>query len=255
MNRLYNGNCLDILPIIDSKSIDLIIADPPFGIDFKTYKSNYNRKSNKIFEGYTEIRKIDYYQFTYNWIAIIQNLLKDSGSVYVFSSWNNLENILACLRLNGFKVINHLIWKYNFGVYTKNKFVTSHYHLLYVCKNPKKVTFNRECRWYDNARNGDINLNYADRQSVWTINREFWKEKIRTATKLPEELVQKMILYSSNKDDIILDPFMGSGQVPFIAKKLNRKYIGIEIEKDIFEFAKLRIESGEYYINGDSSIL
>ena len=80
-------------------------------------------------------------------------ILKDSGSMYVFSGWNNLKDILMALDDVGFTTINHIIWKYQFGVVTAKKFVTSHYHCLYVCKNPKKRKFNSFTRFKKKFKN------------------------------------------------------------------------------------------------------
>ena len=124
--------------VIDKNKIDLIITDPPFAIDFKAKKANYNRKSSRVIEGYNEILPENYYQFSYDWISQASRILKESGSMYIFSGWNNLKDILIAIDDVGLTTINHIIWKYQFGVVTKNKFVTSHYHCLFVCKNPKK---------------------------------------------------------------------------------------------------------------------
>ena len=110
-------------------------------IDFKAKKANYNRKSSRVIEGYNEILPENYYQFSYDWIAQANRILKESGSMYIFSGWNNLKDILIAIDDVGLTVVNHIIWKYQFGVVTKNKFVTSHYHCLFVCKILKKENF------------------------------------------------------------------------------------------------------------------
>jgi site-specific DNA-methyltransferase (adenine-specific) len=140
-DKIYNKNCLEGMKLIDKNKIDLIITDPPFAINFKAKKANYNRKSSRVIEGYNEILPENYYQFSYDWISEANRILKESGSMYIFSGWNNLKDILIAIDNVGLTVVNHIIWKYQFGVVTKNKFVTSHYHCLYVCKNPKKRNF------------------------------------------------------------------------------------------------------------------
>jgi len=141
INNIYNMNCIDGMKLIPEKKIDLIITDPPFAINFKASKENYNRKKSRVIEGYNEIKPEDYYQFTYQWMSQAIRTLKESGSMYVFSGWNNLKDILNALDDVGFTTVNHIIWKYQFGVVTSKKFVTSHYHCLYVCKNEKKRKF------------------------------------------------------------------------------------------------------------------
>ena len=141
INKIYNQNCIDGMNLIPKNKIDLVITDPPFAINFKAKKANYNRISSRVLSGYHEIKPEDYYDFTFAWMSEIFRILKDSGSMYVFSGWNNLKDILRALDDVGFVTINHIIWKYQFGVVTKKKFVTSHYHCLYVCKDDKNENF------------------------------------------------------------------------------------------------------------------
>ena len=107
----------------------------------KQKKQITTAKDSNVMEGYNEILPENYYQFSYDWISEANRILKESGSMYIFSGWNNLKDILIAIDNVGLTVVNHIIWKYQFGVVTKNKFVTSHYHCLYVCKNPKKRKF------------------------------------------------------------------------------------------------------------------
>jgi site-specific DNA-methyltransferase (adenine-specific) len=87
-----------------------------------------------------------------------------------------------------------------------------------------------------------------DKEDVWVINREYWNGDKKTPTKLPAELIKKILMYSSKEKDVILDPFLGSGQVAVVSKMLNRQYIGFEIVKEYYEFAKERLEKNLYRI-------
>lgn len=233
--------------LLPPKKIDLIITDPPFAINFKASKANYNRTASRVIEGYNEIKPEDYYDFTYSWMTEAYRILKESGSMYVFSGWNNLKDILSSLAEVGFVTVNHIIWKYQFGVVTKKKFVTSHYHCLYVCKNPKKRIFFPFSRFKKQSKTKDgRSLHYKDKEDVWEIKREYWTGDEKTPTKLPAELIKKIIQYSSKKNDIILDPFLGSGQVVVVSKSLGRKYIGYEIVKKYYNFAKKRLDKNVY---------
>jgi site-specific DNA-methyltransferase (adenine-specific) len=231
---------------MQSNSIDLIIADPPFGIKHSKEIGSYNREDLTI-NGYIEIDEEEYDAFTDQWIAEASNVLKKSGSMYIVSGWNRLEDILKAIRWNNLHLINHIIWRYSFGVYTKRKYVTSHYHILFVVKDKRHYIFNREARYSDDHVLHGKKMNYYDREDVWNIPRENWSGRIKTKNKLPKELVKKMMLYSSNEKDIVLDPFMGSGQVPYVAKELNRFYIGIEKSENPFNFAEHRVENLDYY--------
>ena len=228
VNEIYCGDALKLMKDLPSDSIDLIVTDPPFAIDFKARRSNYNRSEENVLEGYNEIPKEKYYEFTRTWMEEAYRVLKRSGSMYVFSGWTNLKDVLNALDDVGFITINHIIWKYQFGVFTKRKYVTSHYHILFVVKDEKRYKFNKIEHYPED---------------VWIINREYWTGKIKTPTKLPIELVKKIILFSSDEGDIVLDPFLGSGTVAVVSKMLGRHYIGFEIVPEYYEFAKKRLSN------------
>ena len=232
---------------IPDETIDLVVTDPPFAINFKAKKANYNRTASRVLSGYNEINVEDYYKFTNNWMCQVKRVLKKSGSMYVFSGWNNLKDILTALDVNGFTTINHIIWKYQFGVVTAKKFVTSHYHCLFVCKNDKMRKFFPYSRFKKTAKTSDgKSLHYRDKEDVWIIKREYWTGDDKTPTKLPAEIIKKILQYSSEKNDLILDPFLGSGQVAVISKMLGRKYLGFEIIKSYYDFAYERLEKNVY---------
>ncbi|MDD1687741.1 site-specific DNA-methyltransferase [Methanoregula sp.] len=222
-DTLYQGDALALLPNVPEGSIDLIVTDPPFAIDFKAQRLNYNRKGSNVIEGYKEIPGEEYGEFTRTWMAESARALSPSGSMYIFSGWNRLRDILEGIDAAGLTTINHLIWKYQFGVFTKKKYVTSHYHILFVVKDPKQYTFNKIDHYPED---------------VWVINREYWKGRKKTPTKLPPDIVRKILLYSSNPGDLVLDPFLGSGTVAVVAQQEGRHFLGFEIVPDYFTFAK-----------------
>lgn len=248
-NKIYNIDCIEGMKHIPSDTVDLVITDPPFAIDFKAKRNNYHRTQSRVLEGYKEIPKAEYYDFTLKWMKEVYRVLKESGSMYVFSGWNNLKDILMALDEIGFITVNHIIWKYQFGVVTKRKFVTSHYHCLYVCKNDEKRKFFPYSRYgkEDNDRDGS-SLHYKDKEDVWIIKREYWTGDQKTPTKLPAELIKKILMYSSEEGDIVLDPFLGSGQVAIVSKMMKRQYIGFEIVKEYYEFAQKRLDENMYRI-------
>jgi len=246
-NQIYNMDCIDGMRDIPGNSIDLIITDPPFAIDFKAKRSNYHRTQARVIDGYYEISKENYYDFTYKWMSEAFRILKESGSMYVFSGWNNLKDVLVVLDEIGFITVNHIIWKYQFGVVTKRRFVNSHYHCLYVCKNDKERKFFPYSRFSKEARDEKgRSLHYKDKEDVWDIKREYWTGDQKTPTKLPSEIIEKILCYSSEEGDVVLDPFLGSGQVAVVSKMRNRKYIGFEIVKEYYKFAKERLERNVY---------
>jgi site-specific DNA-methyltransferase (adenine-specific) len=126
--------------------------------------------------------------------------------------WNNLY-LWELFSQGYFNQIGHVIWKYQFGVYTKRKPVTSHYHLLVYTKNNNHWTWNRQ--GYD--------------EDVWIINRPYQKGGLKYPNKLPDEVAKQMIIRSSNEGDIVYDPFTGSGTIPKVARELGRVGIGSDL--------------------------
>lgn len=226
-DTLYQGDALELLPLIPDGTVDLIVTDPPFAIDFRAHRLNYNRKRANVLEGYREVPEAEYREFTRQWITEAARVLSPTGSMYIFSGWNRLRDILEGIDEAGLTTVNHLIWKYQFGVFTKKKYVTSHYHILFVTKDPKQYTFNKIDHYPED---------------VWVINREYWKGKKKTPTKLPRELVRKILQYSSNPGDLVLDPFLGSGTVALVAKQEGRHFLGFEIVPEYFAFANTCLE-------------
>lgn len=251
-NKIYNLDCIEGMKLVPDNTIDLVITDPPFAIEFKAKRSNYNRTASRVLEGYNEIPKAKYHEFTVNWMKECFRILKGSGSMYVFSGWNNLKDILNAIDNVGFVTVNHIIWKYQFGVVTERKYVTSHYHCLYVSKNEEKRKFFPYARFGKDQKTSEgRSLHYEDKEDVWYIKREYWTGDQKTPTKLPAELIKKILLYSSEKADTILDPFLGSGQVAVVSKMLGRQYLGFEIVKEYFDFAKERLERDVYRIKDE----
>jgi len=241
---------------LPNNTIDLVITDPPFAIDFGAKRNNYHRTASRVIEGYNEIPKEEYYDFTIKWMKEVYRVLKKSGSMYVFSGWNNLKDILIAIDELGFITVNHIIWKYQFGVVTKRKFVTSHYHCLYVCKDDEKRKFFPYSRYGkdDDDKDGG-SLHYKDKEDVWVIKREYWTGDQKTPTKLPAELIRKILMYSSEEGDVVLDPFLGSGQVAVVSKMMKRRYIGFEIVKEYYEFAQKRLDEDAYRIKERNGVL
>lgn len=236
-SQLYLGDCIKKCDSkIKANSVDLIVTDPPYGIDGGQLHKHYNRNEQHVVDGYHDIPIEEYPKFSVKWIKQAYRILRPGGSIYIVSGHTNLKDILVAIDQTKLKLINHIIWKYNFGVYTSKKYVTSHYHILYCIKPPQKlVTFNTYCMVGKNVRgeNGEA-LNYRDREDVWIINREYKPGKIKNKNELPTELLKKMILYSSNENDLICDLFLGGFTTAKVAVGLNRKICGFEISKPIF---------------------
>lgn len=196
---------------------DLIFADPPFGIGFKAKHRTYARK-HRVYE-YVEVPKDQYPQWIRDLAKWCYNALKPHGSMWLVSGWSNLREVLNAVHEAGFHMINHAIWHYNFGVYTKRRLTTSHYHLLYLSKHKTKYTFNKLQKYMED---------------VWYIRREFSSEP-KAANELPLELVKRCVLIGSNEGDLVIDPVLGSGTTMLACMLTNRRCVGIEINENLKE--------------------
>lgn len=249
VDQLFNEDCITGMARIPDGSVDLIVTDPPFGLALAAKKANYNRDQDNVVDEYAEVEPRRYRGFTFAWMTQAARVLAPGGSMFVFSGWNHLGDMEFAIDAVKLTRVNHIIWKYNFGLWTTRRFVSSHYHVYYLAKNNRKRTFNTECRFNKGDREGGSNNLYRDLEDVWSVPKEYWTGKLKTATRLPKAVVEKCIAYASNEGDLVLDPFVGSGQVPFIARHMGRHYCGFELMPKIYEFAKMRLDTNQYLID------
>lgn len=236
LNNIINGDCLEELPKIKNNTIDLVCCDPPYNIGYKYDKYQDNLKDD------------DYLTFSANYISEIYRILKDNGSFWLLSGSKYVSELdIICKKL--FYRKSWVIWYYQFGQNQQKNFTPSHTHLLYYVKDKNNYTFNdeeiripslRQTKYKDKRANpkGKIPDN------VWCIPRlcGTFKERVKHSCQLPLALTDRIIKTSSNKNDIVLDPMCGSGSFLVSAKKLDRKYIGIELSKDYCKVAEERLK-------------
>ena len=236
-STFYNGDCISgAAEHIPDNSFDLIITDPPYGIEGDKLQKHYNRKEEFVVDGYVEIPQAEYAAFSMQWIKQAERVLRPGGSIYIISGYTNLIDILNALHNTRLKEINHIIWKYNFGVFTRQKYVSSHYHILFYEKPGGNRTFNLESRFgLVEKTDDDRSCNNADREDVWVINREYKPGQIKNKNELPRKLLTKMIQYSSNEGDLVGDFFLGGFSTAKVAIGLNRRAIGFEISRLMFD--------------------
>lgn len=229
MYEVWNEDCVTGLAKIKTDSVDLIFTDPPYGIEGDTLDTHYNRDESHVVPGYVDVPLETYGQFSKDWVSECARVLRPGGSIYVVSGYTNLHHVLAALHDTCLLEINHLIAQYSFGVSTKKKFVSSHYHVLFWAKPDRgqsKRTFNT------NAFFTDQKDSYHDRLSVQTLPREYKPGQIKNKNQLSEEFIKKFILYSSKRGDTVLDPFCGGFTTARTALRFGRSFIGFEINKN-----------------------
>lgn len=218
--KIYNDDCKNIFPLIKNNSIDLIVTDPP-------YKCISGGKPHLKEQPSGILSKNDGKIFAENdiepeeWFLEIYRVLKDGSHCYVMTNVLNLEHYLTLARQTGFKLHNLLIWE-------KNNCTPNRWYM----KNCEYVLFLRKGKA---KRINNVGSKTVHQFSNITGNKQHPTEK-------PVDLMEYYISNSSNEGDIVFDPFMGSGSTGVAAKKLNRDFIGIELDKSYFEIAQSRIE-------------
>jgi site-specific DNA-methyltransferase (adenine-specific) len=234
---LYNCDCIrGVKQYIPDNSVDLIITDPPYGIEGDRLHRHYNRNEKYVIGGYREVPREKYAGFSERWVSQAERVLRPGGSIYIVSGYTNLIDILNALRKTSLLEVNHIIWKFRFGVFTKNKYISSHYHILFCEKPGGKRTFNPESRFGFCEKDIHNNsLNNTDREDVWVLNREYKPGRQKNKNELPPALLTKMIQYSSNEGDLVCDFFLGGFSTAKTAIGLNRRITGFEISRPVFE--------------------
>jgi len=239
--RYFNQDCIaGAREHLECNSIDLIVTDPPYGIDGDTLHKHYNRNESLVVDGYVEVSEEKYAEFSQQWICEAERVLSPGGSIYIISGYTNLPHILNALKATSLLEQNHLIWKYNFGVYTTQKYVSSHYHILYYYKPPRdRVTFNTFSRYGSREKTemGGSKL-YQDLEDVWVINRNYKPGQKKNKNALPVDLLIKILQYSSAPGDVVADFFLGGFSTARVAKGLNRAAVGFEINRNGFKYHK-----------------
>ena len=184
----------------------------------------YNRKPDAL--RYVEVSREEYPVFIRQLVEWCYEALKPNGSMWLISGWNNLRHVLNAVEDGGFITLNHVIWKYQFGVFTKRKFTTSHYHLLLLVKG-EDYTFNKP-------------EHYAE--DVWFIKRPYHHGERTAGNELPDKLVERCILTSSNPGELVIDPVLGSGTTLRGSLRHGRRCIGVEVNPALEERIREKIE-------------
>ena len=242
---IIKGDCLKELKKIPDKSFDLIFADPPYNMQLggklKRPDNSVVRGVNDDWDKFESFKNYD--NFSISWLEECQRILKDNGSIWVIGSYHNIFRLGKCIQDLGFWILNDVVWRKNNPMpnFRGTRFTNAHETLIWASKNKKsKYTFN-----YQSLKcfNDDLQM-----RSDWLIPICGGKERLKLngkkihSTQKPEALLHRIILASTNKQDKILDPFLGTGTTAVVAKKLGRKYLGIEKDNKYFKYAYERLD-------------
>lgn len=247
INQIIQGNCIEILKELPERSVDLIFADPPYNLQLR---NELRRPNQTIVDGvddeWDQFASIaEYDAFTEAWLRECRRVLKDNGTIWVIGSYHNIFRVGTIMMNIGYWILNDVIWyKTNpMPNFRGTRFQNATETLIWAKKSAdqKTYTFNYQAMKH---LNDDKQM-----QNVWHIPICTGQERLKVhgkklhSTQKPEALLYRVILASSNPNDIILDPFFGTGTTGAVAKKLHRNYIGIEIDPIYIEAARKRIDN------------
>ena len=244
LNRIINGESLEVLKKIPSKTFDLVFADPPYNMQIgEKLKRPDNSKVDGVNDKWDQFLNFKHYdEFSKEWLKECKRILKDNGSMWVIGTYHNIFRLGYHIQNLNYWILNDVIWRKNNPMpnFKGTRFTNAHETLIWASKSKKsKYTFNYQSL---KCLNDDLQM-----RSDWTLPICNGKERLKKngkkihSTQKPEALLHRIILATTNKGDLICDPFIGTGTSAVVAKKLGRKYFGIEKDKKYFGAANKRI--------------
>jgi modification methylase len=232
VNRIIVGDCLQELARLPEGSIDLVFADPPYNLQLAR---DLLRPNNTVVDGVDDAWDkfasfADYDRFSRAWLTQCRRLLKPDGAIWVIGSYHNIFRLGAALQDLGFWIQNDVIWRKTNPMpnFRGKRFTNAHETLIWAGRDAKaRVTFNYEAM---KALNDDVQM-----RSDWLFPICSGPERLKDATgrkahptQKPEALLHRLMLASSNPGDLVLDPFFGTGTTGAVARRLGRRWLGIE---------------------------
>lgn len=259
-NRLVEGDCLQVLPLIPAGSVDLIFADPPYNLQLRT--QDLRRPNNTVVDGVDDhwdsfASFAAYDAFTERWLHECRRILKPTGSMWVIGSYHNIFRVGTLLQDVGFWLLNDVVWiKRNPMPHFRGvRFTNAHETLIWAKKSEgaRRITFNyRALKELNGGKQMRSDWELSAEDAVETSDGEpsngppieDWRlpicagaERLRDAdgkklhsTQKPEALLERVLLATSKPGDVVLDPFAGTGTTAVVAQRLERRWIMIERE-------------------------
>ena len=250
LDKTVRGDAFEVLPYLPEKFVDLLIVDPPYNLDKNFHGKKFRKTTDEQYEKYTEA-----------WIQAVLPLLKETATIYVCCDWFSSLSIGNVLK-KYFHLQNRITWQREKGRGARSNWKNGMEDIWFATKSDT-YTFNVEAvkirrrviapyktdgkpKDWEETENGNFRNTYPS--NFWDdISVPYWSMPENTAhpTQKPEKLLAKLILASSNPGDIVFDPFLGAGSTSVTAKKLNRHYVGIEINDQYCVWAEKRLEMAE----------
>ena len=245
LDTFIPGDCIDVMAGLPDESVDLVFADPPYNLQLEgdLHRPN-NTRVDGVDDAWDQFESFAAYdEFSRRWLGEARRLLKPTGSLWVIGSYHNIFRLGTQLQDLGFWLLNDVVWRKTNPMpnFRGRRFTNATETMIWCAKSQteKRYTFNYDAM---KALNDDLQM-----RSDWLLplctGAERLKENGRKAhaTQKPEALLYRVILASSNAGDVVLDPFSGSGTTAAVAKKLGRRFIGIEREPGYIKLAEERL--------------
>jgi modification methylase len=246
LDRVVEGDCIETMRALPEGCADLVFADPPYNLQLagELHRPD-NSKVAAVDDAWDQFGSFaDYDRFTREWLTEARRILKPSGALWVIGSYHNIFRVGAILQDLGFWIMNDVIWRKSNPMpnFRGKRFTNAHETLIWATRDPKQknYTFNYEAM---KSLNDDLQM-----RSDWTLPICSGGERLKDkdggkahSTQKPEALLYRVILSSTKKGDVVLDPFFGSGTTGAVARKLGRHFIGLERDAKYASIARSRI--------------
>lgn len=245
LDQVIVGDCLEVLAKLPTASVDLVFADPPYNLqlDKDLLRPNNTRVDgvDDEWDKFTDFE--DYDRFSRAWLRECRRVLKRDGAIWVIGSYHNIFRLGVALQDLGFWIQNDIIWRKTNPMpnFRGKRFTNAHETLIWAARDRKsRVTFNYEAM---KAGNDDLQM-----RSDWLFPICAGPERLKDAngrkthpTQKPEALLHRILVATTNPGDVVLDPFFGTGTTGAVAKRLGRRWIGIERDPEYAKAATERI--------------
>lgn len=242
------GDCVAELEKLPAKSVDLVFADPPYNLQLAGALHRPDQSLvDAVDDAWDQFESFEAYDaFTRAWLLAVRRVLKPDGTLWVIGSYHNIFRVGAILQDLGFWILNDVVWRKTNPMpnFKGRRFQNAHETLIWAGRdqNTKKYTFNYDAL---KAFNEDTQM-----RSDWVIPICSGGERLKDEagdkvhpTQKPEGLLHRVLLASSNPGDVVLDPFFGTGTTGAVAKKLGRRFVGVERDSGYAAAAQARIDA------------
>ncbi|WP_420142366.1 site-specific DNA-methyltransferase [Sphingomonas sp.] len=247
LDTILMGDCVAEMAKLPDRSIDMIFADPPYNLQLGgDLHRPEGSKVDAVMDLWDRFDSFEAYdRFTRAWLEQARRILKDDGTLWVIGSYHNIFRVGSALQDAGFWILNDIVWRKANPMpnFKGTRFTNAHETLIWCSKGEKaRYTFNYRAM---KGLNDDVQM-----RSDWSLPICSGGERLKDAdghkthpTQKPESLLYRVLLAASKPGDIVLDPFFGTGTTGAVARRLRRRWIGIERETKYVEAARERIAS------------